>query len=229
MRIAIEVAGFTPAESDGFRRAMGTWRSTTEMEKLHARFVDGCVAMREMPREDAEELFGASRGSRASASRTSHAAAFARTAYEVVLPQALYPAPVPRRVGQCPAHGLLSGRGPRQRCEAPRRRRPSCRRQRLLFHRTTTEWAAGRVGAAGPAGDGGSAMTIRQVTSIRIRIQARPAPVRSPACVIPDASARKHWAVEGAMGWGVRLGFDPSRELGASTPAWLNEERGRGT
>ena len=29
------VAGFTPAESDGFRRAMGTWRSSKEMEKLH--------------------------------------------------------------------------------------------------------------------------------------------------------------------------------------------------
>ena len=35
MRIAIEVAGFSPAESDGFRRAMGTWRSSREMEKLH--------------------------------------------------------------------------------------------------------------------------------------------------------------------------------------------------
>ena len=44
MRIAIEVAGFSAAESDGFRRAMGTWRSTREMEKLHARFVDGCDA-----------------------------------------------------------------------------------------------------------------------------------------------------------------------------------------
>ena len=33
--IAIEVAGFSPAEIDGFRRAMGTWRSTREMEKLH--------------------------------------------------------------------------------------------------------------------------------------------------------------------------------------------------
>ena len=44
MQIAIEVAGFSPAESDGFRRAMGTWRSTREMEKLHAQFVDGCDA-----------------------------------------------------------------------------------------------------------------------------------------------------------------------------------------
>ena len=36
MKIAIDVAGFSAAESDGFRRAMGTWRSTREMEKLHA-------------------------------------------------------------------------------------------------------------------------------------------------------------------------------------------------
>ena len=43
MKIAIDVAGFTAAESDGFRRAMGTWRSSREMEKLHAKFVDGCI------------------------------------------------------------------------------------------------------------------------------------------------------------------------------------------
>ena len=40
MKIAIDVAGFSAAESDGFRRAMGTWRSRKEMEKLHARFVE---------------------------------------------------------------------------------------------------------------------------------------------------------------------------------------------
>src|SRR5512141_1982341 len=51
MRVAIEVAGFSPGESDGFRRAMGTWRSTAEMEKLHARFVDGCVGGQGMPCE----------------------------------------------------------------------------------------------------------------------------------------------------------------------------------
>ena len=46
MRIAIEVAGFSPAESDGFRRAMGTWRSTREMEKLHERSSTAACASR---------------------------------------------------------------------------------------------------------------------------------------------------------------------------------------
>ncbi len=57
MKIAIDVAGFTPAGSDGFRRAMGTWRSTREMEKLHEQFVEGCISVQGMPRDDAEELF----------------------------------------------------------------------------------------------------------------------------------------------------------------------------
>ncbi|HMJ81352.1 MAG TPA: hypothetical protein VK592_09930, partial [Candidatus Dormibacteraeota bacterium] len=57
MKIAIDVAGFSPAESDGFRRAMGTWRSSREMEKLHARFVDGCIDESHLTREQAEELY----------------------------------------------------------------------------------------------------------------------------------------------------------------------------
>src|SRR6476660_9575829 len=57
MKVAIDVAGFTAAESDGFRRAMGTWRSRREMEKLHARFVGGCVDVSGLTREGAEELF----------------------------------------------------------------------------------------------------------------------------------------------------------------------------
>ena len=57
MRIAIEVAGFSPADSDGFRRAMGTWRSTREMEKLHAQFVEGCLRQPGMTETMAEELF----------------------------------------------------------------------------------------------------------------------------------------------------------------------------
>src|SRR5213592_1519383 len=40
LQIEFEVAGFRPAYSGGFRRAMGSWRSTGEMEKLHLQFVE---------------------------------------------------------------------------------------------------------------------------------------------------------------------------------------------
>ena len=49
----------------------------------------------------------------------------------VGLPQAVLPGPVPGRVDQRPADGLLPGGGAGQRHQAPRRRRPAGRHQRL--------------------------------------------------------------------------------------------------
>src|SRR4029077_5667278 len=41
MQMAIDVAGFTPAESDRLRQAMGSKRSVEKMEQLRGRFYDG--------------------------------------------------------------------------------------------------------------------------------------------------------------------------------------------
>ena len=92
MKVAIDVAGFSAAESDGFRRAMGTWRSRREMEKLHARFVEGCVRVSGLTMEQAEELFGRSPAFASFGFNKSHAAAFARTAYESAFLKLFYPA-----------------------------------------------------------------------------------------------------------------------------------------
>ena len=78
MRIAIEVGGFSAAESDGFRRAMGTWRSSQEMEKLHRRFVEGCLRQPGMTQEVAEELFRQVAAFASFGFAKSHAAAFAQ-------------------------------------------------------------------------------------------------------------------------------------------------------
>ena len=82
MQIAITVAGFSAGESDGFRRAMGTWRSSAEMEKLHERFVTGCKTTNNLTDEQAEELFRQLAAFASFGFAKSHAAAFARTAYE---------------------------------------------------------------------------------------------------------------------------------------------------
>ncbi len=92
MKIAIDVAGFSAAESDGFRRAMGTWRSSREMEKLHAQFVDGCMARNGLTSEQAEELFRQVAAFASFGFNKSHAAAFARTAYESAFLKLFYPA-----------------------------------------------------------------------------------------------------------------------------------------
>ncbi len=56
MQMAIDVAGFTPAESDELRQAMGSKRSKARMERLRARLFAG-MAERGITDEIAEELF----------------------------------------------------------------------------------------------------------------------------------------------------------------------------
>ncbi len=228
MRVAIEVAGFSPGESDGFRRAMGTWRSSAEMEKLHAGFVEGCVRVQGMPRDDAEELYRGVAGFASFGFAKSHAAAFARTAYESAFLKLFYPAqflvglvnaqpmgfyPVEVLVNDAKRHGVAV---------LPVDVNAS-------YHRTTTEWV-GRPGwaLAGTAGDDGRRDgDPGELLPDDAGIVARPRPVRSPACVIPAAAARERWAAEGAPGWGVRLGLHLVNGIGEEHAAHLDAERAR--
>ena len=198
MKVAIDVAGFSPADSDGFRRAMGTWRSNREMEKLHAQFVEGCLRQPGMTEETAEELFRRVAAFASFGFAKSHAAAFARTAYESAFLKLFYPAqflvglvnaqpmgfyPVEVLVNDAKRHGVtvlpvdVNASG----------------------YRTTTEW----VGQAGPIVD-------------------------SPACVVPGVAARKQWAAESAMGWGVRLGLHLVKGIGEHHRELLDRELERG-
>jgi error-prone DNA polymerase len=200
MKIAIEVAGFSPADSDGFRRAMGTWRSTREMEKLHRRFVEGCLRQPGMDEATAEELFEKVAAFASFGFAKSHAAAFARTAYESAFLKLFYPAqflvglinaqpmgfyPVEVLVNDAKRHGV--GVLPVD--------------INASAYRTTTEWV-------GP--DGG------------------PEPIRSPACVVPGTEARARWAADSATGWGVRLGLHLVKGIGEQHEALLDAERARG-
>ena len=211
MRIAIEVAGFTPAESDGFRRAMGTWRSSHEMEKLHRQFVDGALRQPGMAEETAEELFRQVAAFASFGFAKSHAAAFARTAYESAFLKLFYPAqftvglinaqpmgfyPVEVLVNDVKRHGVAV---------LPVDINASS-------YRTTTEWV-GRPGEPLPDGAG---------------IAARPEPIRSPACVVPDAAAQERWTPEITAGWGIRLGLGLVKGIGEQHQALLDGELARG-
>ena len=156
MKIAIEVAGFTPAGSDGFRRAMGTWRSEREMEKLHAQFVEGCAASTGSPPDDAEELFRRCAAFASFGFAKSPRRGVRPDRLRVGVPQAVLPGPVPGRADQRPADGLLPGRGARQRREAPRGRGPAGRRQRVALQDDDRVGGAARLGAGRGRGDDGS-------------------------------------------------------------------------
>lgn len=229
MRIAIEVAGFTAAEADGFRRAMGTWRSTREMEKLHERFVDGCIAHRGLDRATAEELFRQVAAFASFGFAKSHAAAFARTAYESAFLKLFYPAqflvglvnaqpmgfyPIEVLVNDAKRHGVAV---------LPIDVNASA-------YETTTEWV-GRPGwvLAGPAGDDGSHdAEPGEPLPAGVGIAERPRPVRSAGCVIPPAAARERWAAESARGWGVRLGLRLVTGLGPEAGARIETARAEG-
>jgi error-prone DNA polymerase len=222
MRIAIEVAGFSPAESDGFRRAMGTWRSSREMEKLHARFHDGCMRQPGMTEEIAEELFRQVAAFASFGFAKSHAAAFARTAYESSFLKLFYPAqflvglinaqpmgfyPVEVLVNDAKRHGVAVLPVDVNRST----------------YKTATEWV-GRPGWAIGEGDEGPGEPLPPDAGI----ERRPVPVRSSGCVVPSPEAREQWAAESAPGWGVRLGLGLVKGIGDEHEALLDAELARG-
>jgi error-prone DNA polymerase len=222
MKIAIDVAGFTPAGSDAFRRAMGTWRSEKEMEKLHVEFVEGCIRVQGMPRDDAEELFRRCAAFASFGFAKSHAAAFARTAYESSFLKLFYPAqfvvglinaqpmgfyPVEVLVNDAKRHGVAVLPVDINRST----------------YATTTEWV-GRPGWAIGQGDGAPGEPLPEDAGI----ERRPVPVRSSGCVVPSDDARQQWAAESAVGWGVRLGLRLVKGIGEEHKELLDRELARG-
>lgn len=229
MRIAIEVAGFTPAGSDAFRRAMGSARSAREMERLHAEFVDGCVRTRDVPPADAEELFRQCAAFASFGFAKSHAAAFARTAYESAFLKLFYPAQFvtglvnAQPMGFYPVEVLVN--------DAKRHGVPVLPLDlNRSAWRTTTEWT-GRPGwvCAGAAGDDGTRdADPGEPLPDGLGIAARPRPVRAPGCVVPSAAARERWAADGATGWGIRLGLHLVKGIGEEHRDRLDAELARG-
>ena len=200
MRIAIEVAGFSPAASDGFRRAMGTWRSSREMEKLHTQFVEGALRQPGMADEDAEELFRQVAAFASFGFAKSHAAAFARTAYESSFLKLFYPAQFlvglinAQPMGFYPVEVLVNDTKRHGVAVLPVDVNASS-------YKTTTEWV-------GPAG--------------------QPDAVISSGCVVPSVAARERWSPLTTAGWGVRLGLHLVKGIGEQHETLLDEELARG-
>jgi error-prone DNA polymerase len=208
MKIAIDVAGFSAADSDGFRRAMGTWRSQKEMEKLHARFVDGCVRSSGLAAEVAEELFGKVAGFASFGFNKSHAAAFARTAYESAFLKLFYPAQFvtglinAQPMGFYPVEVLINDAKRHGVAVLPVDINAS-------RYRTATEWV-GLPGSPLPEGTG---------------IEQRPEVVSSSAVVVPTEDARDRFAAPSARGYGIRLGLHLLKGIGQAEGELLDAAR----
>jgi error-prone DNA polymerase len=91
MRIAIVAAGFTPAEADGLRRAMATFRRVGTIQHFRRKLVDGMLA-RGYRREFAERCFAQIEGFGEYGFPESHAASFALLVYVSAWMKRHYPA-----------------------------------------------------------------------------------------------------------------------------------------
>jgi error-prone DNA polymerase len=179
---------------------MGTWRSTREMEKLHRRFVDGALQQPGMTEEMAEELFRQVSAFASFGFAKSHAAAFARTAYESSFLKLFYPAQFlvglinAQPMGFYPVEVLVNDTKRHGVAVLPVDINTSS-------YRTTTEWV-------GPDG--------------------QPPAVVSSGCVVPSAAARERWTPPQSGGWGVRLGLHLVKGIGEQHETLLDEELARG-
>ncbi|MDP6788735.1 MAG: error-prone DNA polymerase [Rhodospirillales bacterium] len=91
MRIAIVAAGFTPAEADGLRRAMATFRRFGEIHGFGQRFIAGMTA-RGYARDFSERCFKQIEGFADYGFPESHAASFALLVYVSAWLKCHYPA-----------------------------------------------------------------------------------------------------------------------------------------
>jgi error-prone DNA polymerase len=91
IRVAMAIAGFTPAEADQLRRAMSRSRSQEAMAALRERFLAGALAMG-VEEATAAEVFRQLAGFAGFGFCKSHAAAFALLAYQTLYLKAHFPA-----------------------------------------------------------------------------------------------------------------------------------------
>jgi error-prone DNA polymerase len=92
MQMAIDVAGFSPAESDRLRRAMGSKRSMERMEALRGRLVEG-MTDRGVPPEVQEEIYDKLKAFADFGFPESHAYSFAFLVYASSWLKVHHPAP----------------------------------------------------------------------------------------------------------------------------------------
>jgi error-prone DNA polymerase len=82
MEVAEALAGFTPGEADGLRRAMSRKRSLQVLQRHRERFVEGAVRHRGVERETAERVWQMVEGFAGFGFPKAHSAAFGLLAYQ---------------------------------------------------------------------------------------------------------------------------------------------------
>ncbi len=91
MKMAVDLAGFTPGQADELRRAIGAWRSSGQIDRLGRKLMKGLLDSG-LPREFVERVFKQVQGFAEYGFPESHAASFALLAYVSAYLKCHYPA-----------------------------------------------------------------------------------------------------------------------------------------
>jgi error-prone DNA polymerase len=91
MRMAIDLADFTPGEADALRKAMGAWRREGDLQHFRQRLIEGMVR-NDLTAEFAERVFQQIMGFGEYGFPESHATSFALLAYATAYLKCHYPA-----------------------------------------------------------------------------------------------------------------------------------------
>ncbi|HYA68243.1 MAG TPA: error-prone DNA polymerase, partial [Acidimicrobiales bacterium] len=166
MQIAIDAAGFTPAEADQLRQAMGAKRSGERMERLRERLFAG-MAERGITGEVAEEIHGKLAAFASFGFPESHAVSFAYLVYSSAWLKLHYPAALCAALLNAQPMGFWS----------PQSLVADARRHGVIVFRphvnasgtqSTLEWGHGGPGDPGPQGGPGGQPAVRLgMTSVR--------------------------------------------------------------
>jgi error-prone DNA polymerase len=173
--------------------------------------VDGCLRQEGMTLDQAEELFRQVSAFASFGFNKSHAAAFARTAYESAFLKLYYPAQFvsglinAQPMGFYPVEVLINDAKRHGVAVLP----VDVNHSR---YRTASEWV-GFPGTPLPEGAG---------------IERRPPVVHSSGCVVPSAASRRQLAAANAIGYGIRLGLHLVKGIGEEHADTLDAERERG-
>jgi len=219
LRIVMEVAGYTAGEADRFRRAMNRHRSRVEMQGLHDEFCGRCV-QRGVTEAVAEELFASVAGFAEFGFCKSHAAAFARTAYETAWLRLYHPAAWLCSLLNAQPMGFYH---PSVLVEDGKRHGVRTLPVDVVRSRArcTVEWVAEHPPPAAAVGNG-------LAPGWRLDDDGRPVPDPDTERPLTAGERAAAAAVAGAgqwpeQPWAVRLGFGYVRELGPEARAACDE------
>ncbi len=223
MQMAVDAAGFTPAEADQLRRAMGSKRSRDKMEALHQRLLDG-MAKNGIDHATGEQIYDKLKAFADFGFPESHAYSFAYLVYasawlKVYQPAAFYA-------------GLLAAQP--MGFYSPQSLAADARRHGVGVLRPDVQVSGVQalVERVGPTPPGGEPLLVPRPSGTGpVPAPGSPPgspagpPAGSPAGVAPGSGPGPGQRVPDERSLAVRLGLAPVRAIGEATATRLVDER----